>query len=263
MGKASSSKKVARAASTGGGRTSRGRTPWVWYLSMTAVVTLGVLGIVVSRNDLDQAAADPPVIGQDHWHAAYGIYLCDKFHPGLQDAPQANGRTDPYGIHSHGDGLIHIHPTSSVSAGKNAQLGVFLDDVNVKLTEDSLDMPDGPKLTSGKSKCGSKPGHVRVVEWETPEAEEEKRVKGDPNDLPLKQAQVITIAFVPEGTDIPKPPSAGDVTNPSDLPSDLGTPTSTPTPESQGASSTTPPSSAPDTSTSPTSAPASSTAPPP
>src|SRR5437764_1360996 len=49
MGKASSSKKVARAASTGGGRTARGRTPWGWYSSIFLVVVVGTLLIVVSR----------------------------------------------------------------------------------------------------------------------------------------------------------------------------------------------------------------------
>jgi hypothetical protein len=236
MGKASSSKKVARAASTGGGRTARGRTPWVWYLSMSSVVILGVMGIAVSRADLSKAAADPPVIGQDHWHAAYGIYICDSFHAGLNDR-----EGDRYGIHSHGDGLIHIHPTSSTSAGDNARLGVFLREVGVKLTKTTLDMPDGEPLTSGKSKCDGKVGRVRVVEWETPDSDIDKRVSGDPNDLRLKQAQVITIAFVAEGTDVPKPPSAGNVNSPSDAPSDLGTPSTTPTPTSEGATSTTPP----------------------
>jgi hypothetical protein len=226
MGKASSSKKVARAASTGGGRTARGRTPWLWYLSMTTVVTLGILGIALSRSDLDKAAANPPVIGKDHWHAAYGIFICDEFHPGLTDS-----QGDRYGIHSHGDGLIHIHPTSSNSAGDNARLGIFLDEVGVKLSSDSLEMPDREEpLVSGKSKCDGKVGRVRVVEWETPASETEERISGDPNDLRLKQAQVITIAFVPEGTDVPKPPSAGDVNNPTDAPTDLGTPATTPTP---------------------------------
>jgi hypothetical protein len=201
------------------------------------------------------------VIGQDHWHAAYGIFLCDEFHPGLQDAPQANGRTDPYGIHSHGDGLIHIHPTSSRSAGKNAKLGIFMDDVGVELTSDSLDMPDGEKLTSGKSKCDGKIGRVRVVEWETPDSKNPKRVTGDPNDLRLKQAQVITIAFVPEGTDIPKPPSAGDVTSPSDLPTDLGQQTPPPIPETEGASTTSTPPGESTTSTPAASTPPTSTAP--
>ena len=255
MGKASSSKKVARAASTGGGRTARGRTPWGWYLSMSTVVILGVLGIAVSRADLDSAAADPPVIGQDHWHAAYGIYVCDSFHPGLSDT-----EGDRYGIHSHGDGLIHIHPTSSTSAGKNATLGVFLTEVGVELTENSLKLPgDDEERVSGETKCGDKVGRVRVVEWETPASDIQKRVSGDPNDLRLKQAQVITIAFVPEGTSIPKPPSAGNVNSPSDLPEDLGTPTSTPAPASEGAT-TVPPDEAP-ADTTPTSAPG-DTAPP-
>ena len=224
MGKASSSKKVARAASTGGGRTSRGRTPWLWYLSMTAVVTLGILGILVSRSDLDEAAANPPVIGRDHWHAAYGVYVCGQFHPGLTDT-----QGDRYGIHSHGDGLVHIHPTSANSAGDNARLGVFLDEVGVELTESTLELPDRDELETGQDECDGKPGEVKVVEWETPTSRTEKVVSGDPNDLRLKQAQVITIAFVAKGDDVPQPPSAGNVNSPNDLPGDLGTPPSAPT----------------------------------
>src|SRR3954451_2304639 len=121
MGRASSSKKVARAASTGGGRTSRGRTPWLWYSVMGLVVILGVLGIAVSRSDLSQAAADPPAIGKGHWHAAYGVDICGKRHRGL---PAPKG--DSVAIHPHGDGLIHIHPTSANSAGKKARLGLFM-----------------------------------------------------------------------------------------------------------------------------------------
>jgi hypothetical protein len=223
MGRASSSKKVARAASTGGGRTARGRTPWVWYSAITLVVALGVYGIYISREDLSQAAADPPAIGKDHWHAAYGINICGKWHAGLTDA-----HGDRVGIHSHGDGLIHIHPTSSTSAGKNARLGVFMTEEGVTLTKTSIDLPDAKKLSNG-DKCGSKPGELKVVQWQTPADETAEPVTGDPNKLRLKQAQVITIAFVPKGTKITKPPSSSQVNNPSDQPSDLGTPaTSTP-----------------------------------
>ena len=254
MGKASSSKKVARAASTGGGRTSRGRTPWLWYGVMSIVVVLGVLGVVVSRSDLDEAAADPPAIGQDHWHAAYGVNICGKLHPGLTDT-----QGDRYGIHSHGDGLIHIHPTSANAAGKKAQLGVFLDEVGVELTKTSIDMPDSAKKENG-DKCGSKPGRVQVAVWETPDDETATIVKDDPNTLRLKQAQVILIAFVPEGTKLEKPPSAGQVHNPSDLESDVGRPPSAPETTVAGASTsapTTPPTTAatPPTTTATTAAP--------
>jgi hypothetical protein len=233
MGKASSSKKVARAASTGGGRTSRGRTPWVWYSVMSLVVVLGVLGVYTSRADLDKAAADPPAIGKDHWHAAYGINICGKQHPGLTDT-----QGDRYGIHSHGDGLIHIHPTSANSAGKKATLGVFLAEEGVKLTKTSIDMPDADKLSNG-DRCAGKPGELQVGVWETPDDDSVQIIKSDPNKIKLKQAQVIAIGFVPEGAKLQKPPSAGQVSKPSDLPSDLGTPATTPPASTPAGASTT------------------------
>ena len=251
MGKASSSKKVARAASTGGGRTARGRTPWLWYGVMSIVVILGVLGVVVSRSDLDEAAADPPAIGRDHWHAAYGVNICGRLHPGLTDT-----KGDRLGIHSHGDGLIHIHPKSANAAGKKATLGVFLDEVGVKLTETSIDMPDADTKKNG-AKCGTKPGKVQVAIWETPDDDTATVVKGDPNDVRLKQAQVILIAFVPDGTKLEKPPSAKEVHTPSDLETDLGTPPSTPQTTVAGATTTAPPATtpAPPTTTATTAAP--------
>ncbi len=253
MGKASSSKKVARAASTGGGRTSRGRTPWVWYSVMSLVVVLGVLGVYTSRSDLSQAAADPPAIGEDHWHAAYGITICGKWHAGLNDA-----QGDRYGIHSHGDGLIHIHPTSANSAGKKARLGVFLTEVGVKLTETSIDMPDEDKRSKG-DKCAGKKGEVQFGVWETPDDDSVEIIDGDPNDIRLKQAQVIAIGFVPEGAKLEKPASAGQVHKPSDLPSDLGTPAPSAPPGSSpegaptttGAPTTAPPASGGATTTTP------------
>jgi hypothetical protein len=240
MGRASSSKKVARAASTGGGRTSRGRTPWVWYSVMGVVVILGVLGIATSRSDLSQAAADPPAIGKDHWHAAYGIDICGQWHAGLTDT-----KGDAVGIHSHGDGLIHIHPKSANAAGKKATLGVFMTEEGVKLTSTSIDLPDRDKLSNG-SKCGSKPGKLQVGVWETPSDTTVQIIKGDPNKIRLKQAQVITIAFLAPGQKLQQPPSAKEVTNPSDVQSDLGATTtipgqSTTPPTTTGATTTAPP----------------------
>lgn len=243
MGKASSSKKVARAASTGGGRTSRGRTPWVWYSVMGLVVVLGVLGVYTSRSDLSQAAADPPAIGRDHWHAAFGVNLCGKWQAGLTDK-----QGDRMGIHSHGDGLIHIHPTSANAAGKKARLGIFMTEAGVKLTATSIELPDAEKLSNG-DKCGGKRGELKVGVWETPDDDTVEIIKGDPNDIRLKQAQVIAVGFLAEGEKLTQPASAGQVSKPSDLPSDRGTPaTSAPpssspagTPTTSGAPTTAPP----------------------
>ena len=246
MGKASSSKKVARAASTGGGRTSRGRTPWLWYTSMSLVVLLGSFILWISRSDLDRAAADPPVIGRDHWHAAWGVYVCDKFVPDLADVG-----ADRLGIHSHGDGLVHIHPFASRSSGKNAKLGIFMDQLDVKLSRTRLDLPDRDPLVNTTSKCGGKPGKVRVVTWNNPGDENPVDVTGDPNDLRLRQAQVIAVAFVADGTDVPKPRSASTVNSPSDMGE-----TPQPSPETSVPTTSSPTSEAPPTTGAPTTAPA-------
>src|SRR5262245_14519589 len=106
MGKASSNKKVARAATTGGGRTARGRTPWLYYGTLTLAVLLGVGLIVQSRRqrqtELAQGTVVPPRLADtntnrpaDHWHMAYGFYLCDAFAPELPDNAAKGG------IHTH------------------------------------------------------------------------------------------------------------------------------------------------------------------
>src|SRR5687768_15606849 len=99
MGKASSAKKVARAARTGGGRTRRGTTSWVWPGLMAVVVILGTAGIVYSRDQRQPDNTRP--LTTDHWHAAVGYYICGSFVPNLPEGD------DPLGIHGHGDNIVH------------------------------------------------------------------------------------------------------------------------------------------------------------
>ena len=128
MGKASSSKKVARAAVTGGGSTKRGARPWGWYTAMGLVAVLGMAGVVSSRaerqtalNPIKAEKPRPPEPSRrfagDHWHAAYGVYLCDRWLPAIRSD------RDPQGIHTHNDGVIHIHPFNRQAAGRRATLG--------------------------------------------------------------------------------------------------------------------------------------------
>src|SRR6187397_724629 len=104
MGKASSAKKVARAARAGG-RGSRGgrRRSLLFPASVTVVCILGVSLILYARTQ-DKAEALQPGI-TDHWHAAYGVDICGELQP-----PLSSGTADPNGIHTHDDGVMHIHP---------------------------------------------------------------------------------------------------------------------------------------------------------
>jgi len=73
MGKASSAKKVARAARAGGTRRAGQRRPLGFPITVAAVVILGVLLVGFARNQRDANAK--PEVG-DHWHAAYGVFTC-------------------------------------------------------------------------------------------------------------------------------------------------------------------------------------------
>ncbi|HSS10555.1 MAG TPA: hypothetical protein VLL25_11755 [Acidimicrobiales bacterium] len=219
MGKASSSKKVARAAGTGGGRTNRGRTPWMYYMTIAVVAVLGIVGVYLSRQHRLQTISaagktEPPRAGQDHWHVAYGIYVCDSATTG-HFLPPITDQTDPTGIHTHGDGVIHVHPYVDSSAGKNANLGKFASAVHMTLNAGELKVPNGHDYRDGDS-CGGKPGRVQVQVWgnsstQVGQVNQLATTPGtlstvNPPDVRLFNNNLITIAFMPKGAKIPPPP---------------------------------------------------------
>lgn len=248
MGKASSAKKVARAAGTGGGRTSRGKTPWGWYSAISLVVILGTVLIVTSRNETQQRVGargeEHPTINE-HWHSAYGFYLCDQFSPPLAD----NGR-DPLGVHTHGDGIIHVHPFSQAASGKRAIFDVFSRTMGI--TVDKTRIKVGDTERSNGDKCGDKPGVVRVLVNGQP-------YDGDPGEIHFEDRQGIVIAFAPADATLPEqPPSMAGLDNLSDVPA--GAPQGGPndaTTSSTAPGEAPPPSEAPPTSTAETSTPSS------
>src|SRR3954469_17982227 len=203
MGKASSNKKVSRAARTGGGRTSRGRTPWAWYSSMALVVVLGVFGIVQSRDHrqdiLSAGTKLSPRLGSpgkpaDHWHVAYGFYLCDNFAATLPDDAVKGG------IHTHADGLMHVEPETVDDTGPHATAGRFLKLAGVTVSETEIKIP-GQKTFKNGDKCGDKAGEVQVYV-------DGKKREGDPTKILLKDQQHIVFAYVPKATTtVPEPPS--------------------------------------------------------
>ncbi|MEY2570167.1 MAG: hypothetical protein QOE63_517, partial [Acidimicrobiaceae bacterium] len=81
MGKASSAKKVARAARAGGSRRSGQRRALGFPLAVGTVIVLGLLLVVFARNERT-ANARPLVntgaagVSGDHWHEPYSIYTC-------------------------------------------------------------------------------------------------------------------------------------------------------------------------------------------
>jgi hypothetical protein len=212
MGKASSNKKVARAAGIGGGRTYRGRTPWTYFGVIALIVVLGIAGTITSRDrrlsQINQKGGTPPTVGTT-WHEGYGVYECGKFADAITKA------SNPQGITTNTAGIILVQPKVKASAGKNATLGKFASAAGMKLNAAELQRPGGPLYTDGTT-CQGQPGHVYVKEFPYAGATVGQLYNGkkgqlpklDPRDVPLKDQLLITIAFVPasEASKIPPPP---------------------------------------------------------
>jgi hypothetical protein len=158
MGKASSAKKVSRAARAGGGRRPGQRRPLGFPLLVAAVVAVGTTTVLYAREQRTANAA--PRAGVDHWHAAYGFAECGEFRPAL-----TGGGNDGLGIHSHDDGLIHIEPLLDGAAGSNAKLGLFADFVGVELTDDRVTFADGTEWDEATATCDGDPAQIVVARW--------------------------------------------------------------------------------------------------
>lgn len=197
MGKASRKKRPVKAKAHKG---SRGFT-----IVVVALVGLGVAAIVFSRPGGDSSADAPGVKIGDHWHATVGVNLCGTW--------QAN--TAPYesasGLHSHGDGFMHMHPFSSAGAGKNAKVGLFYSQADEKVSANELKM-GGEDYKNGDA-CENLDKKAGTVRWSV--NGEEKT--GNPGDYIPNDRDVVAIAFLPEGVEIGTPPAAASGSNPSDI----------------------------------------------
>lgn len=225
MASSGSTRKVAKVASRSGSSNSKHSSNWLFPAAIVVVVALGVSIVVFARskNSGYNGNSTPPraQLSQestafDHWHAAFAVNIC-----GEQLPPFTDVQDDALGIHTHADGLIHIHPFSVQSAGKRATMQKFFDQVGLKVSDDRVTLPtefNGSRtFESGVTKCGGKPAEWVLAHWKTAhDAVTGKPQKVDTSDFGsvrfTEDLGAFVLAFVPKGTtDIPGPSSAKDI----------------------------------------------------
>jgi hypothetical protein len=173
----------------------RGSSLW-WNVGIGVIVLLGVGGIVVSRSS--SSGGDTPAVG-DHIHAQLDVFDC-RTGGFLAPAPEFEARADDpsirAGIHTHGDGFIHIHPFASDEAGGNATVGTYLEFAGFDMSDDSWELWEGDPAQNGDACPDGRPGEVR---WAVDGEEQD----GDPSDFKPDDGDQIVVAFIPAGDDIP------------------------------------------------------------
>lgn len=179
---------------------------------LTLVVALGLALVVYARDHRTGGdLAGVPQLG-DHIHMALAVDICGEFQP---DMPEFESRV---GIHTHGDGVLHIHPFSQLGVGSNATLGRYFQDaragepkVDVSISDTSLDYL-GETYTEGKTKCdGVADPRLRVAYWsDVSDATAKPQITtGGFDSLGLnKGGGGITIFYGDPKADIRRPPNS-------------------------------------------------------
>jgi hypothetical protein len=207
MGKASSSKKVARAARAGGRSTANKQRNLLFPGVIGGIMLVGAALVAVAASDRKSEDDIPPALG-DHWHAAVGIDICGEFQP---NTPEFES---DIGIHTHGDGVIHIHPFSANGAGENATLGAYLEAAGIELSDTSLTIGD-ETWDEGDQQCDGEDAELVVAQWKDVENTDDKPalIRRDFGDIRFRDdGEGYTIGFLPEGTtEVDKPESAAQL----------------------------------------------------
>ena len=198
---------VERVARTGGGDSRLGRILRPSFPALVVlIIAAGTALVTFAYTTRDVQAR--PVQNDDHWHSPYGVWDCTEGEEG-EYLPQFSSTDDGRGIHSHNDGLIHIHPYYEDASGENATLEDFMTAMRAQLSDDAITLDDGRVLEEGVD-CGGEPAIIQVHRWEFANSVDEDAdvFTENLNDVRFRNnGEAWVIARAPEGVDFPPPPS--------------------------------------------------------
>jgi hypothetical protein len=178
----------------------------VWYAAAFILVVGGVLGVALSRSN--SASGIGPTLS-DHWHAALGVNDCGKWDPNWTTPfATVNGASEPVrsgtnayaGLHSHGDGMIHMEPQTSDELGNHATLGQYFKFAGFKLNATSITFGTLDPTTTVTEKNGNKcNGKSGVLRW----AVNGKEKHGNPASYKIFDGDVIELVFTTADAKLP------------------------------------------------------------
>lgn len=175
------------------------------------VAALLTAGVLLDVGGFASANTERPVATKDHWHAAFGVWSCNRW---LAPIPEGE---DPTGIHTHGDGLIHIHPFDERAAGSKAILRRFLEATFLSVDAKRIEIPKQAPLLAG-SDCKGKKTEITAVVWRSVKDRQPVVVTKDIGSIRLADGQAIALVHAPKGTIPSLPPSIDELVEPADLP---------------------------------------------
>ncbi len=176
--------------------------------------------IFVARGSNETAVGRRRPTTNDHWHAAFGIYVCDDFLPAVADGP------DGHHGHPHPRRRHHPHPPVQRRIGRQERhaQGVRRPGRHDDRRATGSPCPTAPSTRTATTATARRPV-VTVSQWNNAD-----ELIADPNTPPdvvytkdfgsirfANDRMAFTIAVAPEGTNIPGPPSLDTLNNLTDV----------------------------------------------
>jgi len=166
------------------------------------LATVGGLGVlawgVLNTSDGTEAedsaplAVDGPRIG-DHWHAPYQFFACGVRQP--------NASAWESGVHTHADGIFHIHPFQTYEEGPGSRLVKWFEYGGGLLTETEIRIPGSAKTFRNGDLCpDGEPGELQVFVTRAGESAEDPLLGDALQQYIPHDGDRIRIAFQTEGS---------------------------------------------------------------
>lgn len=202
MAKSSSVNKVARAAATSAPKASRpGDRPLFFPLGMAAVVLIGSLFVFLAWQERNEGIPDERPTLDDRWFSAYSINIC-----GEPQDPIAADTNIELGIHTRGDGLIHIAPEVEAVTGINATVGAFFLESEGIISDSRMQIGD-IDVDEAETLCDGEESELLILKWVRADTERPLiisdslgAVRFDQNDP--EEGQLFTFALVAKDADL-------------------------------------------------------------
>ena len=116
-----------------------------WLLTRLLFVLLVALAVVVFARQFSNGSTVTAPSVEDHWHATYRVYICGQRQPNF-----------PFweaGVHTHDDGVIHVHPLLPPEEGEGARLTRWFEYGGGKLTRSEMRMPGSGEEYKNGDEC--------------------------------------------------------------------------------------------------------------
>ncbi len=209
MARTSSAKKIARLAEKGKGKKVRFQGGSVFPSVVLGVLVIGAVLIAYARQG--GTVVDASVSAEQKYATAFAFFNCDALATDLKQADAATlNATDKFAAVTTenpsaiiGDGIVGWMP--QVLAGqRKAKLETIFALYGITVTDDSITLADGTKISEADTKCAEQDAVINVNVWESGSASSQLSIASF-GGVKIDDQMTVVLSFAPEGTEIARP----------------------------------------------------------